>query len=217
MLQRAVFNVLQGPRFFSVLGARSFSAASQHAVQGSETQAELQEFKEQVRAFAQQHVAPLAAKVDHDNDAPMDIWTKMGDFGLLGALGTLPLPARVVVVSVPCPWCVCCSHVTAPPCNLLFLPQQPRHLFVWCFLPLQVSQPPRCDPVSLPRVYVGEKLLNYQTIGTHTTTCSPHVRSTTYTHTCTHTNTPTTLASHPILTLTHTPPSHNSLPPSSLR
>lgn len=84
MLQKVASHVLRGPRLFKGLGARSFSAAP-HVGKDSEAQVELQEFKEHVKAFAQKEIAPLAAKIDHDNDAPLEIWTKMGEFGLLGA------------------------------------------------------------------------------------------------------------------------------------
>ena len=51
---------------------------------------ELDEFREQVRHFAQNEVAPHAALIDESNDFPVfpdgeaDLWKKLGDFGLHG-------------------------------------------------------------------------------------------------------------------------------------
>jgi isovaleryl-CoA dehydrogenase len=36
------------------------------------------------RAWAQDKLAPLAADIDRDNDMPRDLWTQMGELGLLG-------------------------------------------------------------------------------------------------------------------------------------
>lgn len=59
--------------------ARGFAAAPER-----ESMSELQEFKEQVKTFAQRTIAPLAAEIDKNNDMPMHVWTEMGNFGLLG-------------------------------------------------------------------------------------------------------------------------------------
>ncbi|ELE5891987.1 isovaleryl-CoA dehydrogenase [Vibrio fluvialis] len=40
--------------------------------------------KEQVHAFASEHIAPLAAQIDHDNQFPVHLWPLFGDMGLLG-------------------------------------------------------------------------------------------------------------------------------------
>lgn len=46
-----------------------------------ETQIQL---RDTVFKFAQEHLAPRAAQIDKDNAFPMDMWKKMGEFGLLG-------------------------------------------------------------------------------------------------------------------------------------
>ena len=40
--------------------------------------------RETVHQFANTEIAPRAADIDRDNDFPRDLWTKMGDLGLLG-------------------------------------------------------------------------------------------------------------------------------------
>eukprot|EP00026_Physarum_polycephalum_P009255 Phypoly_transcript_09371.p1 GENE.Phypoly_transcript_09371~~Phypoly_transcript_09371.p1 ORF type:complete len:434 (+),score=58.38 Phypoly_transcript_09371:34-1302(+) len=47
----------------------------------NETQQQLQDT---VHKFAQEHLAPRASQIDKDNAFPMDMWKKMGEFGLLG-------------------------------------------------------------------------------------------------------------------------------------
>eukprot|EP00243_Klebsormidium_subtile_P004445 TRINITY_DN18428_c0_g1_i1.p1 TRINITY_DN18428_c0_g1~~TRINITY_DN18428_c0_g1_i1.p1 ORF type:complete len:441 (-),score=73.28 TRINITY_DN18428_c0_g1_i1:319-1641(-) len=44
------------------------------------------QFKESVRKFAQENIAPLAAQIDHNNSFPKDVnlWRKMGEFDLHG-------------------------------------------------------------------------------------------------------------------------------------
>ncbi|EDP60629.1 isovaleryl-CoA dehydrogenase [Vibrio sp. AND4] len=37
-----------------------------------------------VNAFASEHIAPIAANIDRDNQFPNHLWTKLGDMGLLG-------------------------------------------------------------------------------------------------------------------------------------
>jgi isovaleryl-CoA dehydrogenase len=40
--------------------------------------------RETVRAFATDRIAPLAGKIDADNEFPRELWTELGDLGLLG-------------------------------------------------------------------------------------------------------------------------------------
>ncbi|MGF1743097.1 isovaleryl-CoA dehydrogenase [Vibrio profundum] len=40
--------------------------------------------REQVNAFATEHIAPIAAKIDQDNQFPNHLWPLFGDMGLLG-------------------------------------------------------------------------------------------------------------------------------------
>jgi isovaleryl-CoA dehydrogenase len=40
--------------------------------------------REQVREFAKQHIAPIAADVDKNNEFPNHLWRQFGDMGLLG-------------------------------------------------------------------------------------------------------------------------------------
>ena len=45
---------------------------------------EISLLRETVHQFASTEIAPRAADIDRDNDFPRDLWTKMGDLGLLG-------------------------------------------------------------------------------------------------------------------------------------
>ena len=40
--------------------------------------------RDTVRDFSQSEIAPRAARIDHDDQFPMDLWRKMGDLGVLG-------------------------------------------------------------------------------------------------------------------------------------
>ncbi|RTZ17515.1 isovaleryl-CoA dehydrogenase [Vibrio aquaticus] len=45
---------------------------------------ELNLLREHVAGFAQQHIAPLAAEIDHSNQFPNHLWPQFGEMGLLG-------------------------------------------------------------------------------------------------------------------------------------
>lgn len=45
---------------------------------------EIEMLREEVRKFAQGHLAPRAAEIDETNTFPADMWQKFGDMGLLG-------------------------------------------------------------------------------------------------------------------------------------
>jgi len=40
--------------------------------------------QQMVNQFAQKHIAPIAQKIDHENEFPMTLWPQMGELGLLG-------------------------------------------------------------------------------------------------------------------------------------
>ena len=40
--------------------------------------------RDSVQRFAAEHIAPRAAQIDRDNDFPADLWSHLGDAGLLG-------------------------------------------------------------------------------------------------------------------------------------
>lgn len=42
------------------------------------------QLREAVYQFAQQEIAPFAAEIDHNNSFPNQLWTKLGELGLLG-------------------------------------------------------------------------------------------------------------------------------------
>ena len=45
---------------------------------------ELGLLRDTVYQFASREIAPRAASIDQDNQFPSDLWSKMGDLGLLG-------------------------------------------------------------------------------------------------------------------------------------
>jgi isovaleryl-CoA dehydrogenase len=42
------------------------------------------ELRQTADKFAQDEIAPIAAKVDHEDVFPVPLWKKMGDMGFLG-------------------------------------------------------------------------------------------------------------------------------------
>jgi hypothetical protein len=50
----------------------------------SSSSSDLDDFRAMLSDFASREIAPLAEEIDRKNTAPMDLWTKMGEFGLHG-------------------------------------------------------------------------------------------------------------------------------------
>ena len=44
----------------------------------------IEQFRQFVREYAQREIAPLATKVDQDNEFPTQLWQNLGQAGLLG-------------------------------------------------------------------------------------------------------------------------------------
>ena len=67
----------------------SFSSSAPHhdssSSSSSSSSVDLEDFRAMLSDFAAKEVAPLAEEIDKKNTAPMDLWTKMGEFGLHGA------------------------------------------------------------------------------------------------------------------------------------
>ena len=74
-----------------LLSHRAFASAALPAVVPPSPSGDdaLDEFRETVREFASSVVAPHAESIDRNNSFPTDVnlWTAMGEFGLLGELG----------------------------------------------------------------------------------------------------------------------------------
>lgn len=66
--------------------ARAGFAAKPEQQQHEGAAVDLDEFREQVREFAQGVVAPHAEEIDRSNNFPtsVNLWKEMGGFGLLG-------------------------------------------------------------------------------------------------------------------------------------
>ncbi len=63
----------------------SFRTFTEAALDSTEDES-LSEFRESVRSFAQEVIAPLAADIDRANNFPshIDLWRELGNFGLHG-------------------------------------------------------------------------------------------------------------------------------------
>lgn len=69
----------------STSGQQQRLLAAKAAPEQQQQENELDEFRRMVREFAQEKIAEkMAAKIDHDNDMPLHLWTDLGSFGLLG-------------------------------------------------------------------------------------------------------------------------------------
>ena len=73
-------------------GARAEKASSSSMphpldAESSSHQSDLDDFRAMLSDFASREIAPLAEEIDRKNTAPMDLWTKMGEFGLHGTCG----------------------------------------------------------------------------------------------------------------------------------
>ena len=44
----------------------------------------MEQLRASVQQFARREIAPLAEKIDADNEFPRELWPKMGDLGVLG-------------------------------------------------------------------------------------------------------------------------------------
>lgn len=74
-------------------GARAEKASSSSSMphpldeSSSSSSSDLDDFRAMLSDFASREIAPLAEEIDRKNTAPMDLWTKMGEFGLHGMRG----------------------------------------------------------------------------------------------------------------------------------
>ena len=59
-------------------------SSSSSPSESSTSPSDLEDFRAMLSDFAGREIAPLAEDIDRKNTAPMDLWTKMGDFGLHG-------------------------------------------------------------------------------------------------------------------------------------
>lgn len=101
-----------------VQGSRWLSSDSEtDADTAHASEEELQEFRETVRGFASDLVAPRAADIDRDNAFPKDInlWTTMGEMGLLGEQGSRPSNWERVAALTSRPPTAACQASRCPP------------------------------------------------------------------------------------------------------
>ena len=55
-----------------------------HATMNFALGTEIDQVRDSVMRYAQSRIAPIAAKIDRDNDLPREVWRELGELGLLG-------------------------------------------------------------------------------------------------------------------------------------